>query len=252
MRAKEFLYTNRQGLKHAEIIGLIIGDLLPLRRNKEATDRYASDRLSADIRYQHYLLQQKLYTRGNALQPEIPTYEQVEGEVPIDIAAEVRDELFRVIRADGSFGYLFYFLGTEQNSRHNGDPIDCIPNAERIAQCIDENRDDYPQVNLDHFLNDDFNYQQYDTLMRGQYWEDDNAIYLTYFNRVYAIFDELRLKKHSISGVRQFLREQHFEDDVQKYWTLSYIASIIAQYHSDDAHLSRCRQELVRIIVSHQ
>lgn len=247
MRAKEFLYANRQALKHSETIGQVVCDLLPLRRSKEATDEYVGNRLSADIRYQHFQLRKNLYTRGNALQPESPTYEQIEGEVPMEVAAEVRDELFQVIRADGSFGYLFYILGTEQNSRHNSDPIDCIPNAERIAQCIDENRDDYPQTNLDHFLSDDFNYHQYDTLMKGHYWEDDDAVYLAYFNRVYAIFDELRLRKHSISGVRQFLRKQLFANDVQKYWTFAYISDIIAQYHSEDARLCRCRHELLRI-----
>lgn len=248
MRAKEYINLHKQELKHADIVSQVIKDLLPLRMDKDATDEYMNNRLSADTRYKQYLLQNELFERGNAMQTTEPTFEKIEGELPMDIAPEVREELFKVIREDGSFGYLFYILGTEQNSRHNSEPMDCIPNGERIVQCITENRDDYPKEELDGYINDDLNYQQYNILMDGHYWDEYDALYLAYFNRVYAVYDELRLRKQSISGVRNYLREQQFETDAEKYWTFAYIVTLIDESDEYDTSLRRCRQELMRII----
>lgn len=248
MRAVEYININRSSLKHAEIVSQVIKDLLPLRMDKEATDEYMNTHLSADTRYKQYLLQKELFDRGNAMQTTDPSFEEIEGEIPMSIAFEVREELFHAIKDDGSFGYLFYILGTEQNFRHNNDPIDCVPDAERITHCVLENRDDYPKEDLDSFINDDLNYQQYNILMDGHYWDDDDSLYLAYFNRVYSIYDELRLRRQSISGVRSFLREQQFETEVEKYWTFAYIVTLIDEADEDDTSLRRCKQELVRII----
>ena len=248
MRAKEYIYLHKKELKHAEILSKVIKDLLILRMDRVATSEYINKYLSADIRYQHYMLQKGLYERGNAMQTEEPSFETTNGEICIDIAAEVREELFYVIKDDGSFGYLFYILGTEQNAKHNGEPIDCIPNAERIVQRIIENRDDYPKDNLDGYINENLNYKQYNILIDGHYWDDDDAVYLKYFNRVYEIYDELRIRKQSISSVKSYLREQKFENDAEKYWTFSFIVTLIEESGEDDDCLFRCKQELERIV----
>ena len=250
MRAKEYIHLHQQVFKHIEIVSQVVNDLLPLRKDRAATGEYLNNHLSADIRYQHYTLQKKLFGRGNAMQLEEPSYEKIDGEISMDIAPAVREELFMAVREDESFGYLFYFLGTEQNSRHNSEPIDCIPNDERIVQCICEHRDDYPKEHLDDFINDDLNYQQYNILMDGQYWDDDDALYLAFFNRVYAIYDELRLKKQSVSGVRNYLREQVFDTEAQKYWTYAYIITLIDKYGAEDERLNRCKHEVLRFIGS--
>lgn len=248
MRAKEYIHLHQRELKHAEIVSQVIKDLLPLRKDKDATCEYMNNHLSADTRYQHYMLQKELFERGNAMQLEEPTFDAIEGEVSMDIAAEVREELFHVIEDDGSFGYLFYILGTEQNARHNSEPIDCIPNDERIVQRLTANRDDYPQDNLDGYINENLNYQQYNTLIDGHYWEDDDSLYLQYFNRVYEMYDELRLRKQSISGIKGYLREQQFDSDAQKYWSLAFIITLIEESEEEDDSLGRCKQELIRVV----
>lgn len=248
MRTKEYIHLHQQDFKHIEVVSQVINDLLPLRKDRVATGEYLNNHLSADIRYQHYTLQKKLFDSGNAMQLEEPSYEKIDGEISMDIAHVVREELFKAVREDESFGYLFYFLGSEQNSRHNGEPIDCIPNDERIVQCICEHRDDYPKDHLDDFINDNLNYQQYNLLMDGHYWADDDVLYLAFFNRVYAIYDELRLRKQSVSGLRNFLREQEFDTEAQKYWTYAYIITLIDTYGKDDNSLYRCKQELTRIV----
>lgn len=248
MRAKEYIYNHRHELKHADIVSKVINDLLPLRKDRVSTSKYMNNHLSADIRYQHYMLQKELFERGNAMQLEEPTYEKMDGEISMDISAAVREELFMAIKDDESFGYLFYCLGTEQNLRHNREPIDCIPNAERIVQRICENRDDYPKDSLDGFINDDLNYQQYNILIDGKYWEDDDSLYLAYFNRVYEMYDELRLRKRSISDIKSYIKEQHFENNAQKYWTYIFIITLIDKYGENEECLLRCKQELTRII----
>ncbi len=54
MRAKEYLNQHAHELKHADIVGQIIDDLLPLRKDKEATGAYVDRRLSADIHYRTF------------------------------------------------------------------------------------------------------------------------------------------------------------------------------------------------------
>ncbi|MBE6331654.1 MAG: hypothetical protein E7070_05055 [Bacteroidales bacterium] len=248
MRAKEYIYIHFHELHHADIDKQIIEDLLPLRKSKEATVEYMNNRLSADIRYRQYLLQKDLYAQGNAMQITEPTYNDIEGELSKDIASEVREELFQTIRGDESFGYLYYILGTEQNLLHNSEPIDCIPNTNRILHHISQNRDDYPKHNLDDFINEDLNYEQYCKLQDGHFLQDDDKSYLDYFNRVYAIYDELRLLKQNITEVRKYLRGQQFVDDNEKYLTLAYIITLIDANQEEDKCLERCKLELQRII----
>ncbi len=248
MRAKEYLNLHRQELKYAAVVGQIIDDLLPLRKDKEATNAYMNRRLSADIRYQHYLLQKELFERGNALQPDKPVFEKLEGEISKDISIEVRRELFCIIREDESFGYLFYILGMEYNAHHSGEPIDCVPDNEQILRSIIDNRDDYPKKKLDSFINEDLNYRQYCTLLDGNYWADDDTLYLKYFNRVYQIYDELRLCRGSMSGVKKYLNEQTFDNDAEKFWIYSFIITLIEGSGQKDESLGRCKMQLAREI----
>lgn len=248
MRAKEYIYLHKQELKYAEYVSEAIKDLLPLRMDKSATCEYMNAHLSADIRYQHYLLQKELFERRNVMQPNAPAFSDLENEVPMDVVAQVRKELFKVIEEDPSFGYLYYILGTEQNARHNSEPIDCIPNEKRIADGIILNRDDYPKDNLDEYINDDLNYHQYNKIADGHYWDDDDAIYLRYFNTVYAIYDELRIHRHSISKIKSYLKGLKFNNDVEKYWIFEFIIKLMEESSEEDESLNRCKQELHRVI----
>ena len=71
---------------------------------------------------------------------------------------------------------------------------------------------------------------------------------MDYFNRVYAIYDELRLRKQSITEVRKFLKVQQFADDNEKYLTLAYIITLIDANQEEDKCLERCKQELQRLL----
>ena len=248
MRAKEYFNQHKHELKYAEVVGKIINDLLPLRKDPKATAAYMNQRLSADIRYQHYLLKKELFERGHALQPDQPVFEELEDDISKDISIEVRKELFCVIREDESFGYLYYILGTEYNTHHCDEPIDCVPDSEQILRSIIDNRDDYPKKELDSFINEELNYRQYCTLQDGRYWEDDDTLYLNYFNRVYEIYDELRLRRSSMLEVKKYLKEQLFCNDVEKYWVYAFIITLIEASKQMDESLGRCKVQLAREI----
>lgn len=249
MRAKEYLELHKKGIRHLEEVSHIMADLMPLRLNKQATDEYYNRRLSADIRRRDYLLRTELYEQGNAMQNERPVLETLDKEVPVEIAAEVREQLFEVIAGDKSFGYLYFLLGTEQNAKHRTNPIDCIPDRERIVSAIKRYRDDYPKVTLDEYLNDELNYAQYDRLTSGRYMKDNEQDLLFYFNQVFEIYDQLRLCKQSVLGARSYLKSLQFDDDNLRYWTLEYILHLIDEYEQDDEQLARCKKEIEKIIL---
>lgn len=84
MRAKEYIACSEASLKHP-----------------------------ADIRLQACLLQKGLYEKNNAMQTAEPEeFQMKEGEIPVEIAASVRDELFDVIKEDKTFGHLYSCWGT--------------------------------------------------------------------------------------------------------------------------------------------
>lgn len=248
MRAKEYIELNQSSINFLSDIKRVISDLLPLRHSKEATDNYFNDILSADIRRQNYLLQKDLYSKNNAMQQEEPQIQYPENEIPIEKVSEIRDILFQIIRNDNSFGYIFFLLGTEQNSKHKNDPIDCIPNQKQIEEAISRNRDDYPKKSLDDYLDDDFNYQHYDYLIRNKFYEDDPEFLLEYFNKVYTIYDDIRCHKNKISQFRQYCQQLSFSDDKEKFTMLSFIIILIETFESIDIQLDRCRNELIKII----
>lgn len=249
MRAKEYIAQNSDSIGHLAEVSQTFADLTPLRLDKQATDEYFNHHLSADIRRRDYLLRQELYEQGNAMQKEAPHLEDIPDELPVEIAAEVREQLFKAIAGDESFGYLYFLLGTEQNAKRKHNPIDCLPDECRIRSAIIRYRDDYPKQNLDEYLNDDLNYQQYDCLTSDGYLADEETVMLQYFNRVFEVYDQLRLHKQSISGARSYLRSLHFADDNEKYWTLEYVLRLIDEYEREDEQLARCRKEVEKIIL---
>ena len=246
MRAKEYIEQNKSSINHLDEVKRIIDELLPLRMSKEKTDEYYNNVLSADIRLRNYLLQKELYEKKNAMQLEEPSFVEIPNEIPTDHISEIRETLFQVIRTDESFGYLFFLLGTEQNAKHKSEPIDCIPNAERIKNAIGKNRDDYPKATLDDYLDDDFNYKHYDSLISENQYPDDQSALLEHFNEAYLIYDELRCRKHKISEVRKYCNELDFPSEKEQYFQLQFVISMIEHYESNDEQLNRVKRNCRR------
>jgi len=248
MRAKEYLSQNQQTVKHLVDVKRIIKDLMPLRLDKEATDDYYNKILSADIRRQEYLLQKDLYDKNNAMQLEAPVPQTYPDEIPIETIAEIRESLFQAIKEDSSFGYLFYILGTGINLRHKAEPIDCIPNRSVIEKAINSYRDDYPKESLDLYLDDSFNYSQYDYLISSGLYQDNNDTILAFFNKAYSIYDEIRCLKNKVSQVRQYCNSITFEDEKEKVTIILFVIRLIDTFEPDDTQLERSKKELSKSI----
>ena len=131
MRAKEYIAYNQATLKYPDEIRQIVNEMLPLRPSRQQTVDYYNRKLIADIRLQACLLQKELYEKNNAMQPEAPEeFQMREGEIPVEIAAAVRDELFDVIKDDKTFGYLYFLLGNLRNSLRPTNPNDLVKISE--------------------------------------------------------------------------------------------------------------------------
>ncbi len=246
MRAKEYIACSEASLKYPAEIKQIVADMLPLHASREQTVDYYNKHLIPDIRRQGYLLQKDLYDKNNAMQTEAPEpFQMNAGELPVEIASEVRDELFAVIKEDKSFGHLYSLLGNLRNSLHPSNPIDCVPDEQEIKTALFNQRDDYPKASLADYLDDDINFAQYQDLTEAGI--TDEAKLLEWFNNAYRIYDEMRLvKTNPISAVKIFLEDNSYDSQESKDLTGNFICEIIAMMGGEDKRLDRIKEELLR------
>lgn len=245
MRAKEYIACSETSLKHPAEIRQIIDEMLPLRSSRQQTVDYYNRKLIADIRLQACLLQKELYEKNNAMQTAEPEeFQMKEGEIPVEIAASVRDELFDVIKEDKTFGYLYFLLGNLRNSQRPTNPIDCVPDEHGIVEALKISRDDYPKADLSEYL-DDINFAQYQDLT--EVGITDETKLLDWFNNAYRIYDEMRLvKSNPIAAVRVFLDDTSYESQAAKDLTDRFICEIISRTAQEDKRLGRIKEELDR------
>ncbi|MBP3202082.1 MAG: hypothetical protein J6M31_00535 [Bacteroidales bacterium] len=246
MRAKEYIACSEASLKHPDQIRQIVDEMLPLRASRQQTVDYYNRKLIADIRLQACLLQKELYEKNNAMQTAEPEeFQMREGEIPVEIAAAVRDELFDVIKDDKTFGYLYFLLGNLRNSQRPTNPIDCVPDERGIVEALKTSRDDYPKSDLAAYLDDDINFAQYQDLTDAGI--ADEAKLLSWFNNAYRIYDQMRLvKSNPIAAVRVFLDDSSYESQAAKDLTGRFICEIISRTAAEDKRLTRIEEELNR------
>lgn len=246
MRAKEYIACSEASLKYPAEIKAIIAATMPLRANRAQTVDYYNRHLIPDIRRQGYLLQKDLFDKNNAMQTAEPEpFQMNAGELPVETAPAVRDELFEVIKDDKSFGHLYSLLGNLRNSLHPSNPIDCVPDEKSITEALKAQRDDYPKATLAEYLDDDINFAQYQDLTDAGI--TDEAKLLDWFNNAYRIYDEMRLvKTNPISAFKIFLDDSNYESQTSKDLTGRFICEIISITATEDKRLRRIEEELNR------
>jgi hypothetical protein len=113
----------------------VIEDLIPLRKDKEATGDYYDKYLNSNHRrevfqYKHFASDGIFKGNGFVLN---------DGEIPPDEVIKFKDELLKVIRDDKeSFGYIYRLLGQEINRRRKCIYVDdCLIPDDEIKYCID-------------------------------------------------------------------------------------------------------------------
>ncbi len=252
MRAKEYITLHRNEIKNIDLVEKIINELKPLRLSKQLTDDYYNRILSADFRKQSFLLQMELHKKNNAMQQEEPSLETYEGEVPYELAAEVRESLFKILKEDKSYGYIFFQLGNEHNTKHNAEPVDCIPNPDAIIFAISENRDNYPHTSIEEYLDDEFNYYENEELLKNGYTEDDDDRRLAIFNLAYQIYDNTRCVKHSITQAKRIIKSlDDSEFDTKDVCNALVIAdNLITAFSMGDNMMDRVSNEISKYLKS--
>lgn len=249
MRAREYIENNRGTLVYADEVEAAVRVLMPLRLDFNKTREYCHRYLSADTRVGEYLYHKGLYEKGSCWETVVPQLETYDGELDAEISPQVRKELFEAIKDDETFGYLYFFLGTERNaSSNNCIPLDCIPNAKRIEDAIKTTRDNYPQINADAYLSDDFNYKWYNRLVGIGAIDDDENVCLDYFNKAYKVYDDLRVLSHSVLNVKKYIDELVSTDESIATNLLGYVAESIGTFAKEDIQLNHLKNEIAKKI----
>lgn len=245
MRAKEYIYSHLDKLQYGPVLLEQLEKMKPLRNDWGATSAYVDTNLSADVHLKKYETQTACYEKGGAMQPNKPMPVVYANEVPGDTVSGVRKEMLEAIASDASFGYLYYILGTEYNSNHSQNPIDCTPVISKIKEGIKRCRDSYPQDSLQGYLDDNLNYEFYNTLKHHEGVSSDEEI-LEIFNQTYQMFDALRLAKDNILKVRSLLDNASFPTGSVKRAACLFMEKIIKEDEPADEKTGRLLKELER------
>lgn len=251
MRAKEYIEQNQSSIQYLDDIKRVINELMPLRKNKEATDEYYNRYLLSDWRLDRYKIAMQDYQLNNGNVTTQPTLDKFEDEISAVEAPLFRSQLFETVKDDESFGYLFYQLGLEKNQKsafYKSKPIQCIPDDEVIYKAVARYRDDYPKKQLDEYLDDTFNYEQYCSLTKNNLLPDEEKTILVYFNTSYEIYDRVRCLKNKLSQVNQYCNQYNFLNEKQKFCALSLVIKLIDEFEAQDTQLDRCKKELSKIL----
>lgn len=72
--------------------------------------------------------------------------------------------------------------------------------------------------NLDSYLEDRFNYTQYDSMISK--FIADTDVVLSIFNMAYQVFDVVRCYKNKVSKIGNYLNSFEFSNELEKYLTL--------------------------------
>jgi hypothetical protein len=177
--------------------------------------------------------------------PEIrKMIQQIRGELPIP-KVNANDEK-AVKKAQDRLKSELPFFCPHYGIFKNNVPIDCIPNRKTIKQTIKTNRDDYPKKNLDSYLEDRFNYTQYDSIISK--FIVDTDVVLSIFNMAYQVFDVVRCYKNKVSKIGNYLNSFEFSNELEKYLTLCLAKNLFDAFCSTDDTTYHCIREIERII----
>ena len=125
------VHENISSLNEADKATLtrVINELIPLRKSKEHTESYYDTFLSADIRRKQLENKTDFFLNDR--------------EIEVSKAREFRSSLLEVIKDDkDSFGYLYFFLGSEVNREYKDVMYDCVPSSKTISYCVDFDLDE--------------------------------------------------------------------------------------------------------------
>lgn len=207
MRAIEYLVNFKKHFPKYEELYRVIRELMPLRLDREKTEQYFDKYLSNDLHYERFYKDYKIWENENGMIEEKPRYEEAPRSIYHGYAIGFRNNLIDIINTDESFGYLFYFLASDNNRRDKtGKPIDCVPDKSRIIEAVNNYRDMYPSDNLMEYLEDDLNYDFYSEKHDITDLSDDDD-WLIVFNEAYKLFDIIRTKINVPKNAMIYLEE---------------------------------------------
>jgi hypothetical protein len=131
MNAQDYIDKHKSDIKYLAEIECILEELRPLRFDNRRTEKYHSEKLTADWRYKQYS-EDRIEDQLNGLDVSNIVFSSNIGEIKIDIAPSVRRQLLDVVKADETFGYIYFLLQSEQNRIIKGFAVECVPDKNKI------------------------------------------------------------------------------------------------------------------------
>lgn len=147
MKAKEYLRVYQKTLPYRAEIEIIVSDLYGIRHDYEATKDYYERVLQSDNRADtwkdEHLEWESLHRKYGASEKE-PIFSKFEGEVEYEDAASIREQLFKVVESDKSFGYISYLLLKKQDNFPDQQNIETYIREEMLEEL--KMKDEYIQT----------------------------------------------------------------------------------------------------------
>jgi hypothetical protein len=248
MRAKEKLEFYRGEFDYYQHVRKSIYDIYPLRTDKRKTRDYFSEHLFADARYRRMIKNSK----GSS---KIVNFHEKENEIDHLIAYRVRKEIQNAICDDKTFLYAYNIIELDHNPYDNdykGKTVKLKPesfdsSAEIEKECI-RYKEDYPKNNLGDYLLDKINFEFYnrrfcDLLMNEEWW-------LLLFNKVYEIFDRLRILAYDPFKAHYLANNVYLGDKQMEESILDLLLIFLKNYKYDLSPVQKKKLRMLALNIS--
>ena len=232
MRAIEYIENFKKSISNYDVLKRIIEELMPLRLDRDATEKYYNKYLINDIFYEHHLFNLKEWELEGSEHKSRPEFVEENSFISHNDVYKIREDLLKVIINDKSFGYLFYFLASELNRKDvTNNIIICVPNDKTINDAVKGYRDLYSSYNLMDYLEDDINYEFYTESNRNNTISDEEWINI--FSEAYNLFDIIRVNLNTPDKALKIIINYVHPDEEVKRMIVSFLCDLFQDYEFD-------------------
>ncbi len=231
MRAIEYIENFKKSISNYDILKRIIKDLMPLRLDRDATEKYYDKYLINDIQYESHLFSLKEWEFEGSNPLNRPEFIVEDSFISQNDACKIREDLLMAIFKDKSFGYLFYFLASERNRKDpTDDSIRYVPDNEEIKDAVKGYIDLYSSYNLIDFLENDFNYNFYN---QYNWLYDLDEEWINIFNDAYNLFDNIRVNLNTPDNALKYIKDYEHPVESIKLTIVLFLCDLFIEYKYD-------------------
>ena len=235
MRAKDYLKINRHDKYHDDLFH-VISDLLPYRKDFETTEAYFNKNLIEDVK----IIYDKNNDSDDVFDPNVDLSSAPLIQYPLSFNHELyfdfREELFKAVMKDNSFGYLQFIIVRmmykfEYDQYQHLGLEEWEPDDNIIDKAMFGYQDNLPEPILDKYLlfNDE-NYKFYRQYNNSTF---TNEQWVDIFIASYSLFDTLRSYLHRPITALDVAKSIKYIDLNYKTLIIKHVSILIEKYNFD-------------------